>query len=109
MIEFLREICRASSLLLVVCLAEGTTGAGGTGAADAGRIVVTQNVCRAFSDAQNRKVDRMRLSRAARETLVGRGLTNAVRRGELHGLRVERVSYIGTNRVEAVFSASRRP
>lgn len=109
MIECLREICRVSFLLPALCLAERAVGTGGTGVADAGRIVVTQNVCRVFSDAQNRKVDRMRLSKAAWETLAGRVLTNAVRSGELHGLRVERVSYIGTNKVEAVFSASRRP
>lgn len=109
MSEWLREICCAAFLLPVLCLAEGTTCAEATGAADTCRVVVTQNVCRVFSDAQNRNVDRMRLSKTARKSLAGCGITNAVPCGELHGLCVERVSYIGTNKVEAVFSVSRRP
>lgn len=109
MIEGVREICCAAFLLPVFCLAGGMSCAGGTGEADAGRIVVTQNVCRVFSTAQNRNVDRMRLSKAARESLVGRAATNAVSCGELRGLCVESVRYIGTNKVEAVFSVCTRP
>lgn len=80
---------------------------GATDVADAERIVVTQSVCRAFSTARNRDVDRMRLRRAAQESLVGCSVTNGMRIGGVCGLCVESVNYIGSNKVEAVFSVSR--
>lgn len=80
---------------------------GTKGAADDDRIVVTQNVCRVFSSAQNRNVDRMRLRKAAQESLLGCSVTNGIQIREVCGLRVESVNYIGSNKVEAVFSVSR--
>ena len=94
-------------LLLDLCLAEGMNPIGQTVVINDRRLVVTQSVCRAFSVAQNRDVDRMRLRKAARRSLRKGGVTNGAEVGEISGLRVESVNYIGSNMVEAVFSVIR--
>lgn len=107
MIDGLQRVCGTAFLLLSVFLAGGMSCVGSSGAADADHIVVTQSVCRAFSTARNRNVDRMRLRKAAWESLVGCCVTNGIQIGEVCGLRVESVNYIGSNKVEAVFSTGR--
>lgn len=107
MSDGLQRVCGAAFLLLSVFLAEGMACIGSSGVAEADRIVITQSVCRVFSTARNRNVDRMRLRKAAQESLVGCSETNGMQIGEVCGLRVESVNYIGSNKVEAVFSTGR--
>lgn len=107
MIDGLQTVCGIALLLLSVFLAEGLSSAGTPGAADADRIVVTQSVCCAFDAARNRNVDRVRLRKAAWKSLVGCCVTNGMQIGEVCGLCVESVNYIGSNKVEAVFSVGR--
>lgn len=100
-------------LLSGLCLAGGTSSVGmakaerraNVGMPDAPFLVVTQNACRAFSVAQNRQIDRMRLCRSAWKSLIGDSVTNScVHVVTVGGLRVESVNYIESNKVEAVFS-----
>lgn len=69
-------------------------------------VTVTQGTCRVFEAAKNREVDRLWLESAARDEILKSRRTNDldVAVGEVRGLKVERVSYLSSNQVEAVFS-----
>ena len=69
-------------------------------------VVVTQNVCHAFGSATNKKIDRMRLERAALKKVYGTG-TNLVVCGMVKNLSVVSVAYISSNKVEGVFVCGR--
>ena len=109
------RICAFVALSLSLLLAEGCSleEAMADDAADATNVVaavayvtVTQETCRVFDAAKNREVDRLRLEAAAQKT-IGRGLrTNDVNVTvrEVRELKVERMTYLTSNRVEAVFS-----
>ena len=73
-------------------------------------VAITQNACRVFGFATDKMIDRMRLRESAVRAFVGASGTNSAERA-IHGMRVERITYFGSNQVEAVFScdsASRR-
>lgn len=99
----------ASSLLLGLCLADVTNAIWQSPSfpTNSIRIVVTQDTCRVFSTAQNRQVDRLRLCKVAQKTLLGVNGTNDLAVGQVAGMRVESVNYIGSNKVEAVFLIAR--
>lgn len=69
-------------------------------------VTITQSACRVFASATDRMIDRMRLREAAERTFAGVNGTNSVDR-TIRGLRVERVIYLGSNQVEAVFTCDR--
>jgi len=100
----------ASFLPPCACLAGGTNVVGHLNviARCDSRIAVTQDACQVFSAAQNRLVDRSRLLRAAQKRLSGEGSTNCAAT-TICGMQVERISYIGSNKVEAVFSLPGKP
>ena len=73
-------------------------------------VAITQNACRVFGFATDKMIDRMRLRESAERAFAGVKGTNSVDYA-IHGMRVESVTYFGSNQVEAVFScdsASRR-
>lgn len=69
-------------------------------------VTITQDACRVFGPATDRLVDRMRLRESAVRAFAGAGKTNSVDCA-ISGMRVERMTYFGSNRVEAVFSCDR--
>lgn len=99
----------ASSLLLGLCVADVTNAIwqSSSFSTNSTRIVVTQDACRVFARAQNRQVDRLRLCKTAQKTLLAANGTNDLAVGQVAGMRVESVNYIGSNKVEAVFSIAR--
>ncbi len=68
------------------------------------QITVTQDVCTVFSSARNRQVDRLRLCKAAEKLAATHGGHDGCPKKSGGGMRVERVTYIASNKVEAVFS-----
>lgn len=96
-------------LLLGLCLADVTNAIrqSPSVATNSTRIVVTQDACRVFSAAQNRQVDRLRLCKMAQKALLGANGTDDLVVGQVAGMQVESISYIGSNKVEAVFSVAR--
>lgn len=69
-------------------------------------VAITQNACRVFGSATDKMIDRMRLRESAVRAFVGVRGTNSAERA-IHGMRVERMTYFGSNQVEAVFSCDR--
>ena len=69
-------------------------------------IEITQNACRVFGFATDKMIDRMRLRESAVRAFVGVRGTNSAECA-IHGMRVERMTYFGSNQVEAVFSCDR--
>ena len=69
-------------------------------------VTITQNACRVFGSATDRMIDRMRLREAAERTFAGVEGTNSVD-CTIRGMRVERMTYFGSNQVEAVFTCDR--
>lgn len=67
-------------------------------------ITVTQRISQVFGDASDRKVDRIRLRKAAERKIAVQGVSTST--NSIVGLRVERMTHISSNRVEAVFSYS---
>lgn len=68
-------------------------------------VVVTQKTSRVFGGASDRKVDRIRLRKAAEwKILALHGVSNST--NNICGMRIEKMTYIPSNRVEAVFSYS---
>lgn len=65
-------------------------------------VTVTQNISRVFGNATDKMIDRIHLCEAAKRQFLDidrlSGVTN-----ELIGVRVESVSYLASNKVEAVF------
>ena len=70
------------------------------------RVTVTQDACRVFRTATNKMIDRKRLLESAERVLVGAKGTNYIECA-IQGLQVEQVTYLESNRVEAVFSCDR--
>lgn len=106
-------VLAALAFLVGVCLSEEPV-AFGRGPRDGEEmrscVTITQNACRAFGSATDRMIDRMRLRESAVRAFVGVTGTNSAE-CSIHGMRVERMTYFGSNQVEAVFScdkASRR-
>lgn len=74
-----------------------------------GQIAVTQNVCTVFGNARNRQVDRLRLCKAAEKLAAMHSGRDGRQEKAGCGMRVERMTYIASNKVEAVFSLEPRP
>lgn len=67
------------------------------------RVTVTQDACRVFRTATNKMIDRMRLRKSAERALADEKGTNHVD-CTIRDMRVEQVTYLESNKVEAVFS-----
>ena len=99
-------VSAAMALPMGVCLTEGPVAFGREpcGKDDIRSCVtITQNACRVFGSATDRMIDRMRLRESAERAFAGVKGTNSVDYA-IHGMRVESVTYFGSNQVEAVFS-----
>lgn len=97
------------ALSVGVCLSEEPVTFGrGTGDSEETRscVTITQKTCRVFGSATDKMIDRMRLRESAVRAFVGVRGTNSAERA-IHGMRVERMTYFGSNQVEAVFSCDR--
>ena len=70
------------------------------------RITVTQDACRVFRTATNKMIDRMHLRESAERAFAGAKGTNHLDCA-IKGIRVEQVTYLESNKVEAVFSCDR--
>ena len=67
------------------------------------RVVVTQDACRVFGAATNKMIDRIRLRKSA-ERVFATAKEACPTDCVVRGVRVEQISYLESNRVEAVFS-----
>lgn len=66
-------------------------------------VTITQDVSRVFGNAFDRRVDRMRLEKTAKHMFFHIG-QDVVSTNIISGLRVEKLIYLPSNKVEAVFS-----
>ena len=67
------------------------------------RVVVTQDACCVFGAATNKMIDRMRLRKSA-ERVFAAAKETCPSDCVVRGVRVEQISYLESNKVEAVFS-----
>ena len=66
-------------------------------------VVITQSVCSVFGGSMDRQVDRIRLRNSV-ENVIGSSTNGIAVTNRIVGLQVDKVTYLTSNRVEAVFS-----
>lgn len=98
--------CASLVLPVGLCLSEepGARGRVNCPSAESNqRVVVTQDACRVFGAATNKMIDRIRLRKSA-ERVFATAKEACSSDCVVRGVRVEQISYLESNKVEAVFS-----
>ena len=89
-------------------LASSPTGTTGFRGGTRQYVTVTQHVCNVFGGPEDRRVERLRLRKAAEKHITS--ANDPLGNGNLIlGLQVERITNLPSNQVEAVFSYSALP